>query len=540
MHGIFDLKTDVSELSSANQGISRSQINQISATRDITGSNWSNGSIYYNFQTSSTRWFMPSKSFLRMRCSLTRGDMSQLLTSDGVAMNMGLCANLYQSLEFRINDKVVSRISDFVPQVDAISTRMSKSKSWLDSIGSINFWNADFTERLTDVSFDGSLADTYESVLSRTELGYDAATNRLAIAEDTGLLTFTQNGGQALPANNMIWFPGDYIDIDSGDAETGVLRYRISAVAGATTLALDGLKTNALAAGAYEFTRVRTLYSNDDARKKMYFELMWQPPLSIFNVEHCIPSGNFSLVMNPSTSSSYQKMAVETKLGGGDINPGLTASSYKFDVIDQYFFVQTYEGPRADNLTYLLDLTQVRVQSDKIDSVSFSQKSFDVSPSTYQLSVCFQDLRAGNNSQISQSKFKSYNAGVNAATETALTRFYLNFAGQSQPNPDFAGEFNSTTDYLTQRYLETQLNTGAFFDTGGPESYADWIKRGMYMTFQTPRDGSDRSTRVMLNQQFATGTDVTNLRVLLFDHSKQVCRVRVQDGQVVQVDLEDV
>ena len=188
----------------------------------------------------------------------------------------------------------------------------------------------------------------------------------------------------------------------------------------------------------------------------------------------------------------------------------------------------------------MLDLTQVRVQSDKIDSVSFGQKSFDVSPSTYQLSVCFQDLRAGNNSQISQSKFKSYNGGVNVATETALTRFYLNFAGQSQPNPDFAGEFNSTTDYLTQRYLETQLNTGAFFDTGGPESYADWIKRGMYMTFQTPRDGSDRSTRVMLNQQFATGTDVTNLRVLLFDHSKQVCRVRVQDGQVVQVDLEDV
>lgn len=538
---IFDLKTDVSELSSANSGISRSQINQISATRDISSGNFTNGSIYYNFQTSSQRWWSPSKSFLRMRCSLTRGDMSQLLVSDGVAINMGVMGNLYQSMEFRVGDKIISRISDFVPQIDALTTRMSKSKSWLDSAGiTLNMWNSDFTERLTDVTLDGSLSTPTESVLSRTELGYDAATNEITIAVDTGELTFTQNGGGALPNSNDVWQVGDYIDIDSNLPAIGVLRYRVSAVPSATTLQLDGYKTNVLPANGYEFTRVRTQYQTDDARKKMYFELMWQPPLSIFGVEHAIPSGNFSLVLNPSTSSSYQKMAVETKLGAGDFNPGNTAAFYKFDVIDQFFYVQTYEGPRADNLTYLLDLNQIRCQTDKIDSTSFGQKSFDVSPSTTMLTVAYADLRAGSNSQISQSKFKSYNNEVDRSTETALTRFYLNYASVSQPNPDAAPVFNNTTDYLTQRYVETQLNTGAFFDTGGPESYADWLKRGMYLTFQTPRDGSDRSTRVMLNQQFATGTDVTNLRVLLFDHSKQVCRIRIQDGQTVQVDLEDV
>ena len=537
---IFDLKTDVSELSSANQGISRSQINQISATRSIEGASFTNGSIYYNFTTSSTRWWSPSKSFLRMRCSLTRGDMTQLLTEDGIAINMGLCGNLYQSMEFRVGDKIISRISDFVPQIDALTTRMSKSKSWLDSIGAtINFWNADFTKRLTDCTVDGSLSTPTESVLGRTELGYDIATNELAIAADTGELTFSQNGGGVLPNNNDVWEAGDYIDIDSNQA-VGVLRYRVSAVVSPTILQLDGYKTNIVVAGGYEFTRVRTQYQTDDARKKIYFELMWQPPLSIFGVEHAIPSGNFSLVLNPSTSSSYQKMAVESKLGLGNFNPGTTAAFYKFDVIDQFFYVQTYEGPRADNLTYLLDLNQIRVQTDKIDSTSFGQKSFDVSPSTTMLTVAYQDLRAGSDSQISQSKFKSYNNEVDRSTETALTRFYLNYAGVSQPNPDAAPVFNNTTDYLTQRYVETQLNTGAYFDTGAPESYADWLKRGMYMTFQTPRDGSDRSTRVMLNQQFATGTDVNNLRVLLFDHSKQVCRIRIQDGQTVQVDLEDV
>ena len=45
---------------------------------------------------------------------------------------------------------------------------------------------------------------------------------------------------------------------------------------------------------------------------------------------------------------------------------------------------------------------------------------------------------------------------------------------------------------------------------------------------------------VQVSQQFRGGTDVTNMRLLLFDHSKQVARIRIQDGAVVQVDLEDV
>ena len=60
------------------------------------------------------------------------------------------------------------------------------------------------------------------------------------------------------------------------------------------------------------------------------------------------------------------------------------------------------------------------------------------------------------------------------------------------------------------------------------------------MTYLTPRDGSDRSTRILVNSQFAAGTDITNMRILCFDHFRSVARIRIQDGQVVQVDLEDV
>jgi hypothetical protein len=41
-----------------------------------------------------------------------------------------------------------------------------------------------------------------------------------------------------------------------------------------------------------------------------------------------------------------------------------------------------------------------------------------------------------------------------------------------------------------------------------------------------------------VHQQF-DGADVKNMRVLLFDHSKQVARIKVSEGRVVDVQVED-
>jgi hypothetical protein len=112
---------------------------------------------------------------------------------------------------------------------------------------------------------------------------------------------------------------------------------------------------------------------------------------------------------------------------------------------------------------------------------------------------------------------------------------------QNLPAPDADPEFVSGKDYTIQRYSETQIYSGAYFDTGGAETIEEWHERGAYYYFSIPRDGTDRSTRVNVHQQFLTASndDVKNMRVLLFDHSKQVARIRVQDGRVVDVQVED-
>ena len=110
---------------------------------------------------------------------------------------------------------------------------------------------------------------------------------------------------------------------------------------------------------------------------------------------------------------------------------------------------------------------------------------------------------------------------------------------QNLPAPDADPSFSAGKDYTTVRYTESMMYNGALFDTGGAETIEDFHSRGQYLYFSWPKDGTDRSTRVNVNQQFAAGTQVANMRLLLFDHSKQVARIRIQDGRVVDVQLED-
>ena len=108
--------------------------------------------------------------------------------------------------------------------------------------------------------------------------------------------------------------------------------------------------------------------------------------------------------------------------------------------------------------------------------------------------------------------------------------------GSTDADPSFVV---GDTDYTIQRYTETQMYSGALFDTGGGESLEEFHNRGQILHYVWPRDGTDASTRCTINSQFANGTDVTNMQVLLFDHSRQVARIRIQNGSVTGVELED-
>lgn len=548
MSSIFDLKHSVEELSSANQGISRMDYTQYPPTRSVVNDAFHNGSINFRWQTSGNKWWCPSRSYIRMRLRITKGDgVTQLDKSDDIAPNMGLCSALFQNAEFRMNGKTVSRISDYMPQIDALDNRINKSRSWLKSVGDVaNFWDDDYSNRQSAITSDGYLLREITDNLpgyeeSRTALGFDPAgvadNNAWAYDPATGNLVYDQgaNANGLTTAEASVAFPvGSYfrfVDVDGVPGKPAKILTNDGA--GNLNVGVNGLGTTAVN-GTINFAKAHPRNENDDnkARKASYVELIYQPPLSIFKVPHAIPGGATmcELVLNPQTESVYQQNAIQSSLGASKV-PG---TDFKVNVENMYLYVNTVEGPRVDNTTYYLDLDNIDCQADNVPGASFQQRNFEVSPSTTALTVAYQHSAVGNDTKYSQSIFKG-----NDNNELKVVRFYVNYAGQSLPNPDANPEFKDGTDFTVQRYMETQINTGSMFDTGGSETIDEWHNRGAYY-FQTwCKDGTDRSTRVSVHQGFEVGTAVNDLRVLLFSHSKQVARIRIEDGRTVDVQLED-
>ena len=533
---IFDLKTNTNELTSSNQGTNKLAYEQKPPSRDITGPNFPNGAIHIRWEVAGQKWWVPSKSYLRMRVNLSKVDGSILTTAEQIAPNMGLCANLFQSAEFRINDKTVSRISDFMPQIDALNNRMNKSSSWLKSIGaSTNLWQPELQERVNLVSSNGTTArgegTPAKTIVSPDELDIHPGTT-IAYTDALKLLTFT---GAYLPDLRLKLNVGEKI-VFSADAVNGLLASKTLTITALTainsiTVAVNDIGADEAAVVAdYTFEQVV-----EGSRRVKEFELTWQPPLSIFKLGHALPTMKCELILNPQTSSVYQQVAVETPLNSTNKVSGV---DYKFSVSDMYMYINTLEAERVDNLTYYLDLESVNCQTDTmVGSSGFNQKNFDVQSSTHALTVAYQDQRVNSDTRFSSSKFKSYDASGTVQQELDLERFYLSYASQQQPSPDADPEFKLGTDKTVQRYLETQLNTGGYFDSGGAETIAEYHKRGSYYHFDFPKDATDNSTRVVVNQQFKT--DVSNMRALLFNHYRQTARIVVAEGQTREVLVED-
>jgi hypothetical protein len=541
MQSIFNLKTSTSELESSNYGVTKDLYEQQAPTRDVTGSNFPNGSINFRWQTGATKWWVPFRTYLRFRVSLTRANLTPLdATEDDIAPIMNQCAALFQSAEFRLNDKTISRVSDYLPQIDTLNTRLNKSKAWIDSVGaSTNWWQDSFNVRQENVArngvIDGEVAED-----DRDELGFDPTTT-LAGAAATNNITFATG---TIPDLRNIFKTGDKIKINLTGNNTN--EFEIINVISATVLAVKVIFAD-FGATAFGFTRITDRKENGGSRRVTNYEITWTPPLSIFNVEHAIPACRCELILNPATSSVYKKAVIESRTA--DKNPTV---NYDFNVVDMFLYVNTLEGSRVDNMTYYLDLEQTACQAESGLSTAFSQKNFDVSPATKQLVVAFQDTRAGTNTLYSATKFRSYDALPFVDETQKLTRMFVNYAGVSKPqidaDPLYLAELQGAyggTDFTTQRYLETILNSGGYYESGGVETLQEWQNRGQYYLFNWSKDGNDRSTRVAVHTGFNTGGGpvpaavLTNARMLLFSISNQIAKVVIQNGAVTDVQLDD-
>lgn len=182
MSSIFDIPQSASELVSANQGTANAQYHQIPALRDLTNNKFSNGQIQFRFETSGTTWMVPKRSYFRIRCTLTQvranaGLALPPLASSDIAPSMGLAANLFKTVEIKLSGKSLQRITERLPQIDALNMRMKKPEAFLNGVARVsNFLDYDFDVRRQQVAANGYMVDektyqpTYNSGLAAVGL----------------------------------------------------------------------------------------------------------------------------------------------------------------------------------------------------------------------------------------------------------------------------------------------------------------------------------------------------------------------------------
>jgi hypothetical protein len=261
-------------------------------------------------------------------------------------------------------------------------------------------------------------------------------------------------------------------------------------------------------------------------------ELVFQPPLSIFGIDHALPSGDYELILLPNPSKRYKQAAVESVDQNDIVSIGSTENDVAFSITNMFFYANYVEGKRADDVSYMIDLEETGVQVRNLLGTGTATNHFVVSPSTYSITVAQQSQTAGSNTKYPPTKF----IGEGRADRT-LAGLRINYAGQTFPSPDWDG----TTNFMTQLYTSNAISTGGFYDMGGSETLEAFKNEfGIYSYMSVPKDGTDRSTRLeVFTNHSGNALDVKMMKLMVFYHYRRVAAIKIENGRVTTVTVQD-
>ena len=191
-------------------------------------------------------------------------------------------------------------------------------------------------------------------------------------------------------------------------------------------------------------------------------------------------------------------------------------------------------------------MKEIQCAPAKVIQASWSQFQFIVQPSLTAVSIAFQDMRCDGDTRASSTLFKCGATGALSTNlkdfqQNKLTRFNLSYAGLQYPTQDTDQKFVAQTgtangvDNTTQVYLSSMLANGGFYSDSGTESIQEFRNAGMYLSYQIPKDGNDRSTDLIVRTEFAAATDVSQMNILMFQHFRMFAEIKIRGGQIISV-----
>lgn len=541
MASIFDLN-ETGKLSPANQGVTNYRQEQVDPSRPVTSTQFAGGLIDYNFAVSGNEWWIPNRSYLKLRVSIETSAGAQFnIGTEKVAPVINAPASLFTNGSVRLNGHELSIITSEMAEIDTLKNRMTKSGAWLNGVGGTDArWDASFVNRLNIVREWDPVAVWKRKY--RSELGFgDAATIAISAAAaigDTGTVIFAGTGAAGVPLlgefphldlrTGDVLRPGDIFYIATRPAEkmriTGWTDTRTATYIAETVITVQ-------VAIAENFYRDRIPGTPMMSSK---YEIIWRPPMSVFQLDKALPVGRYKVSLQP--SPQWQTRFVQS------MGVSLTENTdFKVNILKCDFFATKLIGPRVkQNTLFYIDLDETAALTSNVAG----HNQFTVASNSNALTVAYSDENAGGDTQYPITLFKGKNIPLSGGTnigestmEMGLTSFQVQYAGKNLPRVTADPVYDSDTGkFFQQLYNDTYIYNGMFFDSAGPESFEEYVNRGPYMYLPFPKDADNEDTRVTIRHGFAATTGV-ELRVMLFYHYKRMAIIEIVDGRVKSVNV---
>ncbi len=546
-----------------------SYYNQVQSERDITSTNFTKGQINFKWDAQGNMRFHPAKSYFRIRLKFnnTTGNAPNQVTRPlkpglGIAPNMYIMDNLFQQMKVRINGKVVSEVTDYVPQIAALKRRIQQSEVRNDTLSKhMELSHGNFWERQNEVIYDG--IDNSRLIQVGDSLSRPGHTDEDHIAvgafgspipelyESKVTIANNINGPITLTESRFpisaIFRPGESIFVEAAGIGAHVGVINDLADGGTITLVNASGQPGGNAAELYTPAHIRRcpLTRNvvtQRARQAEYIELIWRPCMGFWQIEDYV-SGRLHFELTPVVESSFKNYAIETLLKLTDAQLG----EFNFEVVSMLLYAYTGYTKTPYSGTKEYHMQECMMQSQNLTTGTLTNKIFHVDERTTALTLAMQQGDAGFDTRFSRTKFKIRNDA-----ESRLSRYYIQYKGIMLPSviPDPESKIDGKTqiDYSTQNYYESLHYSGAYQKVN-PESILTWKEKGPFYHYEWPMLGST-STEVCVSTQFDfswTGVDagqaspfigtilVDKPQICLFNHYNTKFSLSISDGVVKSV-----
>lgn len=254
-------------------------------------------------------------------------------------------------------------------------------------------------------------------------------------------------------------------------------------------------------------SRLRVLSSDMSSG---WAEIMWQPPLGIFEYDRALPPSTYDLQLRTRPGNLLQ-YCLDWELfrfceNYSELTPGTPTGGYRsasewvnlitadrtrntlldFGIEEIYFYAAIVQGPRADDVKYSLDIRETQCIARQLGSGSGVQtQNFDVHPNTANIAFAIQgktawfhgsdgEFRSGLRPFTLSSKINTYN--VNPAVlkypygmypmgseARALRSWYVSYDGKQYPSEHseqyVEGSGALAIDAKTGEFVDSKNNT---------------------------------------------------------------------------------